>query len=83
MPHGTLFRNKKSFNLPSIMQTETRVGMTTMTQSLINLYQAGKIDGPTMVQAASNKERAREVMLRGTGLDASQPSFIKSDEQKD
>lgn len=71
-----LIRNKKSFNLPSIMQTEGRAGMTTMTQSLISLYRKGKIDGPTMVQNASNKERAREVMLEGTGLDASQASFL-------
>ncbi|MEO1523872.1 MAG: PilT/PilU family type 4a pilus ATPase [Planctomycetota bacterium] len=71
-----LIRSNKSFNLPSVMQTESRAGMITMTQSLINLFQAGKIDGPTLVYNASNKERAREVMLKDTGLDVSEPAFL-------
>ena len=73
-----LIRQDKCHNLTSVMQTGAAQGMVTMTQYLIDLFRDGKIDEQSLVQASSNKERAREVILKASGIDASQARFLRS-----
>ncbi len=37
----------------------------------------GTIDQKTLIESASNKEPAREVILEDTGIDVAQASFLK------
>lgn len=71
-----LIRQDKCFNLTSVMQTSASSGMITMTQYLIDLYQKGLIDEQALVQSSSNKERAREVIMKTAGIDPSEASFF-------
>jgi twitching motility protein PilT len=54
-----LVREHKSFQLNSVMQTQRKEGMITMTQSLIDVYADGVISGETLIENAPDVERAR------------------------
>jgi len=58
-----MIREAKSFNLDNVMQTNSRIGMTTMTKSLIDLYKLGKISSETLLENAPNTDRAQRYIL--------------------
>lgn len=64
-----LIRGKKSHQLDTVMQTNVRFGCTTMTRSLIDLYQSGKIDKASLIRHSPNKERARKYVLEHVEID--------------
>jgi len=72
-----MIRTRKSHSLPNIMQTGGDQGMITMIQYLVDLYRKGIISDKTLIENASNKERAREAVLQDTGIDVSQAGFVK------
>jgi twitching motility protein PilT len=55
-----LIREHKSFQLNSVMQTQRREGMITMTQCLIDLYADGLISGNMLKENAPDVERAKK-----------------------
>jgi twitching motility protein PilT len=50
-------RDNKTYQLPSLMQTGTNVGMVTLDDSLFGLVQAGKIEKAEAFKLATTKER--------------------------
>ena len=55
-----LIRERKSFQLNSIMQTQRREGMMTLTQSFIDLYAKKVISAETLLAHAPDTERAKD-----------------------
>lgn len=68
-----LIREKKSFQLPSVMQTNRKHGMITMTEYLMHLYENGVVDEASFVRFSTNKQRAREFVLQTHSLDIASP----------
>jgi twitching motility protein PilT len=54
---GTLIRDNKTFQLPSLMQISRSQGMQTLDQSLADLLDAGLITAETAFMRAENKEQ--------------------------
>ena len=51
-----LIREGKSHQLSGVMQTNRRLGMITMDDALVQLYQQGKITKETAIQFAQNQD---------------------------
>ena len=62
-----LIREHKSMHLNSVMQTQRREGMITMTQFLIDLYADGFISGRTAIENAPEVSRARKYVKNHAG----------------
>ncbi len=64
-----LIREDKVFQIPSLMQTQTTVGMVTMEQSLLNLFRAGVINKDTVTKRSNDPsvlEKIEEIMATET-----------------
>ena len=51
-----LIREGKSHQLPSVMQTNRKIGMITMDEAIMQLYFDGKIDRDLAIQFAQDPE---------------------------
>ena len=60
---ANLIRERKTNRILSSIQTGTKLGMISMDQSLLNLYNAGKITGEDAIARAANVEELRQRML--------------------
>ncbi|MCA9443389.1 MAG: type IV pili twitching motility protein PilT, partial [Candidatus Omnitrophica bacterium] len=60
---SNLIRERKTNRILSSIQTGTKLGMISMDQSLLNLYNAGKITGEDALARAANVEELRQRML--------------------
>lgn len=61
-----MIRDNKSYQIDNAIQTSAAEGMISMDQSLITLFQDGKITADTAVEYASNPEQvARKVKMHG------------------
>ena len=60
---ANLIRERKTFQLPSVMQTSRNIGMQRMDDSLFDLYSAGRI-GPENALRYSQDPKAMEARLR-------------------
>jgi twitching motility protein PilT len=67
---ANLIREKKTFQVPSVMQTSRKLGMSTMTDALVELLAAGQIDAPEAYRRSSDKV-ALLTALRAAGYDLS------------
>jgi len=56
VPLANLIRTEKTFQLPSIMQTGRNMGMQSMDDSILDLYQARKISARVAYEYAENKK---------------------------
>jgi len=62
-----LIREKKSFQLESIMQTERRNGMITMTQSMSDLYNSDIISDKELLENCPDEDNAKRIIFQKTG----------------
>ena len=60
---ANLIRERKTNRILSSIQTGTRLGMISMDQSLLNLYNSGAISGADALSRAANVEELRQRML--------------------
>jgi len=60
---ANLIRERKTNRILSSIQTGTKLGMISLDQSLLNLYNAGKITGEDALARAANAEELRQRML--------------------
>jgi len=60
---ANLIRERKTNRILSSIQTGTKLGMISMDQSLLNLYNAGHITGEDALARAANVEELRQRML--------------------
>lgn len=60
---ANLIRERKTNRILSSIQTGTRLGMISMDQSLLNLYNSGAITGEDALARAANVEELRQRML--------------------
>ncbi|MEJ2717787.1 MAG: type IV pilus twitching motility protein PilT [Deltaproteobacteria bacterium] len=58
---GNLIRSEKNHQIPSVMQTGRSIGMQTMDQALMALYEEGKISFEAAYEHAENKKRFNSV----------------------
>ena len=74
-----LIREKKCMQLENVMQTEVRYGCSTMSRSLLELYDKGKISEEMLIRYSTNKEAARNHILESTGgkIDVAKPPFFR------
>ncbi|MEW5849915.1 MAG: type IV pilus twitching motility protein PilT [Myxococcota bacterium] len=64
-----MIREGKSFQLPSLMQTGTAVGMQTVDMALEKLVREGKVLPEVALEKASDKEQFMQVVKRARGED--------------
>jgi twitching motility protein PilT len=60
---ANLIRVRKTNRILSSIQTGTKLGMISLDQSLLNLYNAGAITGADALARAANVEELRQRML--------------------
>jgi twitching motility protein PilT len=65
---ANLIREKKTFQVPSVMQTSRKMGMSTMTDALVELLSGGQIDATEAYRRAIDKP-ALVTALRTAGYD--------------
>jgi len=59
---GATIRDGKTFMLPGIMQTGKNVGMTTMDDSLKDLYVKGKISSDELLKRAEDRTGMKQYL---------------------
>src|SRR5207244_1804754 len=69
---ANLIRERKTFQVQSIMQTSKRTGMTTLTDALVDLVTANVIAADEALINASDKS-ALTTALRAKGIEVPQP----------
>src|ERR1043166_1676227 len=67
---SNLIREGKTFQIPSIMQTNRRIGMVTLNDALVDLVESGAID-PREAFVKSADKAGLLVALRGKGVNTS------------
>ena len=65
---AALVREKKTFQLPSILQTGKKEGMQTMDDALMQLVREGAVSPHEAAQHASNSEVAQQFERRDSGV---------------
>ncbi len=67
---SNLIREGKTFQIPSIMQTNRRVGMITMNDALLELVESGQVEPKeAWLKSADKNALAAQLKARGYGLD--------------
>jgi twitching motility protein PilT len=69
-PVANLIRERKTFQLPSIMQTSRRFGMVTLNEALLELVETGQITGDE-AYTRSVEKASLVAALKSKGLDTS------------
>ncbi len=64
-----LIREKKTYRITSIIQTSSKLGMTTMDDHLLHLYNEGKITGEVAIERAHDPTTMRENIIEAKGQD--------------
>ncbi len=64
---ANLIREGKTFQIPSIMQTNRKMGMVLLNEALTDLVKAGKVDADEALLKAVDKQTLR-TMLRSAGI---------------
>ena len=54
---ANLIRDGKTFQLPSVIQTHSKIGMISMEQSILNLYDQGLISKEEMSRVEKESDR--------------------------
>lgn len=67
LPLGNLIRDKKTFQLASMMQMGKNVGMQIMDEAILSLFKAEAISLETALANAENKKLFSSFMVQGTG----------------
>jgi len=74
---SALIRENKTFQLPSLIQTQRRIGMCLMDQSLMDLVKQGKVDAEEAVEYATDKSLFANALGKGQGEEAVQDKAIR------
>ncbi len=61
VPLANLIRGEKTYQIPGLMQTGRSIGMQSMDDAIMDLYNAGSISAETAFQGAVNKKRFGEL----------------------
>jgi twitching motility protein PilT len=69
-PIANLIRERKTFQIPAIMQTSKRLGMATLNDSLLDLVESRQIEADEAYVHASDKTHFLNAM-KGRGIDTS------------
>lgn len=77
-----LIREGKTHQIPSVMQTNRKVGMITMDEAILNLYTEGKISKEDAVEFAQDPDNMDLKLRQGTKVDALNTNDMQKERQK-